>query len=118
MAEVITKEIKVHQKAKASFGLKLKTDGDGENLTTNENIIVYFPGANGTAVSVSKADSEITILEPTKGKIQVTIPAAKTELMKVGEEQDILIHVIVASGDDPCPWEVIGCLTVKGSIAP
>jgi len=116
MAE--TKEIKVEvwQKAKASFGLKLKRDGDGEDLSTNDDIIIYFPGTSATQ-SVSKQGGEITVLDATKGKIQVTIPAAKTELMAVGEEQNFLIHVIQNSGDDPIAWEVLGCLYVNDTIA-
>ena len=110
------KKLTVYRKSKATFGLKLKTDGDGEDLSTNDNIIVCFTGDNGTPVSVSKADSEVSILNATKGRISVTIPAAKTELMSVGEDQTIEIQVIVNNGDDPKTWQITECLDVIDSI--
>lgn len=117
MAETIVKRIDITQKAKASFGLKLKTDGDGEDLSTNHDIIVYFPGTT-TTQNVSKQNGgNVTILNASKGKIQVTVPASITELIKEGEEQDIEIHVIVNNGDDPCAWKVKECLFVEASLS-
>ena len=117
MADECKEVVKIFRKSKKRFTINLRRDDDPLDLSTNFEIKVCLPGES-TAQELLKSASEVTILNAALGKIQVDVPAAKSELLKVAEEQTIEVHVIETSGADPEILQILESLTVIDSICP
>lgn len=105
----------------ATFRIELKKDGQAwPSLSTAFDIQVKFPG-DTSVVSVSLADTEISVLASAPADpislIEVTVSAAKSALMKEGDEQDIDVHVIATNGADPEIVKIEGAVDVLPAVS-
>ena len=116
MATTEVKFAKIYRGSKKRFTIDLDRDDDPWDLSTNDEITVCFPSESGSPQTVTKSGGEVTILNATLGKIQVDVPASKTTLMKVGEEQTIEVQVVDVPSGDPEITQIEGCLNVIASL--
>jgi hypothetical protein len=116
MATECLEIVEIIRKSKKQFTVQLRKDGKDLDLSVNDEITVCFPGESGTPVTVTKGAAEVSILSATNGQIRVEIPAAKTELLNVGEDQTIEVQVVETSGADPDIWQFLESLKVVDSI--
>ena len=70
-------------------------DGDPYDITGSTELLACFKGDAAT-VSVSLTGGEISIVNALAGKILVTVPKAKTELVKKGENDVMVIKTDVS----------------------
>lgn len=110
------KIVNIIRGGKKRFTINLRKDDDPLDLTTNDEITVYLPGES-TTQSLTKTASEVTILSAALGKIQVDVPAAKSDLLKIGEDQTIEVHVVETAGGDPEVFQILEQLVVVDSIS-
>ena len=117
MADECKEIVKIIRNSKKRFTINLRKDDDPLDLSTNNEITVCLPGET-TAQTLTKGNSEVTILNAALGKIQVDVPAAKSALLKVGEDQTIEVLVQETAGADNEAFQILECLNVIASICP
>ena len=117
MADECKKIVRVIQGSQKTFTVNLRKDGDPLDLSTNEEIRVCVPSADGGAAQqLLKSAGEVSILNGPLGKIQITTPASKSDLMKIAEEQTIQVDVIETAGADPQNFQIEECFTVVAKV--
>jgi hypothetical protein len=114
MAEC-SEKVKIFRQSKKTFTVNLRRDDDPLDLTTNDEITVCLPGESAVQ-TLTKTGGEVTILNAALGKIQVDVPAAKSALLKVGEDQTIEIQVVDVPAADPEILQIEESLDVIDSI--
>lgn len=116
MSQTVVKAINVVKGKNKAFNLDIDKGDDPFDLTSATEVKVCFPGDNGTPVELSSNTAgELSITNAALGKVSGNIPAAKSDLLKAAEEQDIQVEVTVTAGE---PEAVIlsGCLNVVDKI--
>lgn len=108
--------VKIFRTSKKRFTMDLDRDDDPLNLTTNDDITVCLPSETGVAQKLTLSGGEVSILNATLGKIEVNVPAAKSALLKVGEDQTIEVQIVDVALADPEILQVLESLTVIDSI--
>lgn len=116
MSDDCKEVVKIIRGSKKRFTVNLRKDDDPLDLTTNNEITVILPGESA-AQTLTKTGAEVTILSASLGKIQVDVPAAKSDLLAIGEEQTIEIQVQEIALGDPEIFQILESLSVVDSIS-
>lgn len=115
MADECKEIVKIIRGSKKRFTINLRQDDDPLDLTTNNEITVCLPGESAVQ-TLTKGGGEVSILSAATGKIQVDVPAAKSDLLAIAEEQTIEVQVVATAGADPDILQIEEALTVIDSI--
>lgn len=107
--------VKIIRESKKRFTVNLRKDDDPLDLTVNNEITVCLPGESAVQM-LTKTGGEVTIISASLGKIQVDVPASKSSLLQVGEDQTIEIQVQETVGGDPDIFQILEVLNVVDSI--
>lgn len=106
--------VKIFKGGKKTFTIDLERDNDPLDLGAATEIAVRILSEAGAAQELTLTGAEVSILNATLGKIQVEAPAAKTALMKAGEEQTIEVRVTEAG--DPEIIQIEESVTVISAL--
>lgn len=87
---------------------------DPFDLTTMSDIKTCFENTDGTELMLSLLTGEIAIVgNPLIGKITISIPSAKTELMKVEKSGILELSLILTVGSDPLKVQIQNAYAVS-----
>lgn len=91
-------KIRVVRGSKKNFTLDLDKGADPYDLTGATEIKVCAQGESAV-VEFTLTAGDLVVTNAALGKISGTMPAAKTTLLAVGEDQNVQVEVVLSGGD-------------------